>query len=546
MKRLMIKTVLAAAALAVLGVASAQDIKERTLKLGLQNPKGHPLEQGATRFAEIVAAKSGGKLKVNVFPGGVLGGDAATVSALQGGTVEITVLNSGILASQVKDFEVYDFPFMFASAREADAVVDGPFGQKLHAKLADKAIVGLAYWELGFRNMSNSRRPITKVEDIAGLKLRVIPNPINIDWVKALDANPTPLAFPELYAALEQKAVDGQENPFSVILANKFAEVQKHLAVTNHQYNPQSFIFSKKVWDTLIGAGIQRSLTPAGMQEAEAAAQGRWHPALRAHYQLIDLDRSGVGVDALPTADPGRQGHGVCRAEHHLPLQAGGDAAARWPVGRGAGHGGGQHRGVPRWPGHRPQHRRQRLAPGASPARLPQADLSRVVLLGSGGAGSAIAHAVLRLGAGSLALVDTDGARARALADRLNGLYGPGRVTAGTDATTVVPDATGLIHATPTGMAKLPGLPLDAALLRPGLWVAEIVYFPLETALLQAARAAGCPVSDGGGMAVGQAVGAFELFTGRPADPARMRAHFLQMVADARCLNAWNRRSPTT
>ena len=100
MKRLMIKTVLAAAALAVLGVASAQDIKERTLKLGLQNPKGHPLEQGATRFAEIVAAKSGGKLKVNVFPGGVLGGDAATVSALQGGTVEITVLNSGILASQ--------------------------------------------------------------------------------------------------------------------------------------------------------------------------------------------------------------------------------------------------------------------------------------------------------------------------------------------------------------------------------------------------------------------------------------------------------------
>ncbi len=118
-----------------------------------------------------------------------------------------------------------------------------------------------------------------------------------------------------------------------------------------------------------------------------------------------------------------------------------------------------------------------------------------------------------------------------ALAERLNALHGAGRVTAGTATAAVVPGATGLIHATPTGMAKLPGLPLDAALLRPGLWVAEIVYFPLDTALLQAARATGCPVSDGGGMAVGQAVGAFELFTGRPADPARMRAHFLQMVA---------------
>ncbi|MBK8072286.1 MAG: TRAP transporter substrate-binding protein [Ramlibacter sp.] len=299
MKRLMIKTVLAAAALAVLGVASAQDIKERTLKLGLQNPKGHPLEQGATRFAEIVAAKSGGKLKVNVFPGGVLGGDAATVSALQGGTVEITVLNSGILASQVKDFEVYDFPFMFASAREADAVVDGPFGQKLHAKLADKAIVGLAYWELGFRNMSNSRRPITKVEDIAGLKLRVIPNPINIDWVKALDANPTPLAFPELYAALEQKAVDGQENPFSVILANKFAEVQKHLAVTNHQYNPQSFIFSKKVWDTL-SADEKKIIGDAAVEAGKYQRQVNREAAAG---QLDQLKKAGMQVTELSPAE---------------------------------------------------------------------------------------------------------------------------------------------------------------------------------------------------------------------------------------------------
>ena len=137
MKRLFLKTLVAALAVSAVGLAAAQDIRERSLKLALQNPKGHPLASGAEKFAEIVAARSGGKLKVNVFPGGTLGGDAANVSALQGGTIEMVVLNSGILAAQVKDFVVYDFPFMFATPKEADAVVDGPFGQKLHAKLQD-------------------------------------------------------------------------------------------------------------------------------------------------------------------------------------------------------------------------------------------------------------------------------------------------------------------------------------------------------------------------------------------------------------------------
>ena len=256
--------VVAIAALTPFVAAQAQ---ERAFKLALQNPKGHPLATGAEKFAEIVAAKSGGKLKVNVFAGGTLGGDAPNVSALQGGTIEMVLLNSGILASQVKSFEAYDLPFMFANPAEADAVVDGPFGQKMHASLTEKGIVGLAYFELGFRNITNSKRPINTVEDIAGLKLRVIPNAINVDWVKALGANPTPLAFPEVYAALEQKAIDGQENPLNVILANKFAEVQKFLAITNHQYNPQSLIFSKKVWDTL-GAPEKKILQDAAVEAA--------------------------------------------------------------------------------------------------------------------------------------------------------------------------------------------------------------------------------------------------------------------------------------
>jgi tripartite ATP-independent transporter DctP family solute receptor len=316
--------VVAAAALAATGLASAQ---ERAFKFALQNPKGHPLAAGAEKFAELVAAKSGGRFKVNVFPGGTLGGDAQNVSALQGGTIEFVMLNSGILASQVKDFEVFDFPFIFANAKEADAVVDGPFGQKLHAKLADKGIIGLAYTELGFRNITNSKRPINTVEDLAGLKLRVIPNAINIDWVKAVGANPTPLAFPELYAALEQKAVDGQENPFSVILANKFAEVQKYLAVTNHQYNPQSIIFSKKVWDTLSPADrklLQDAAVEASRYERQVSREA-------AASTLEALKKAGMQVTEFSPAEQAKlrerfkpviEKHGAAIAETVKELNA--------------------------------------------------------------------------------------------------------------------------------------------------------------------------------------------------------------------------------
>jgi tripartite ATP-independent transporter DctP family solute receptor len=282
------------AALLACAAAQAQEFKFAT-----QNPKGHPLVSGMERFAELVAAKSGGKMKINLFPGGVLGSDQANVSALQGGTLEIVVLNSGILASQVKEFGIYDFPFMFANPKEADAVVDGPFGKTMHEKLEAKGIVGLAYWELGFRDITNSRRPINKVEDIAGLKLRVIPNAINVDWVKALGANPTPLPFPEVYAALDQKAIDGQENPPTVIAANKFYEVQKYLVLTHHQYNPQSVIFSKKVWDTLSAAN-RKILADAAL---EASKHQRQVSREAAGTALETLRKNGMQVTELSPAE---------------------------------------------------------------------------------------------------------------------------------------------------------------------------------------------------------------------------------------------------
>jgi len=229
----------------------AAEIRERTLRFAFQNVQEHPQGQGAKKFAELVRDKSGGKIKVTLFPGGTLGGDVQTVSSLQGGTLDLTVLNSGILAAQAKDFAMLDFPFLFNNVEEAHAVIDGPVGQKLAAQLDSKGLFNLGYWDLGFRNITNSKRPINKLEDMQGLKLRVIQSPIYLETFSALGANPVPMAFPEVYTGLEQHTIDGQENPFTVIEGSKFYEVQKYLSVTGHIFNPQSFIIGKKTWDRL-------------------------------------------------------------------------------------------------------------------------------------------------------------------------------------------------------------------------------------------------------------------------------------------------------
>ena len=296
MKRLMIKSVLALAALASVGMVSAQ---ERTLKMGLNGPEGHPAVAGMKKFAEIVAAKSGGKIKVNLFLNGALGSDQAVVSALKGGTIELAVMNSGILASEAKELAIFDFPFLFANEKESDAIVDGPVGKKMHALLEAKGLIGLSYWELGYRQITNSKRAINKVEDLEGLKLRVIPNPINIDWVKALGANPTPMPFPEVYGGLEQKAIDGQENPISVIAANKFWEVQKHIVLSNHQYNPQSVIMSKKVWDSLSPA--DRKMIDDAADEAAKVQRSESRASVAANLEL--LKKNGMTVTQLPPAE---------------------------------------------------------------------------------------------------------------------------------------------------------------------------------------------------------------------------------------------------
>ena len=281
---------------------------------------------------------------------------------------------------------------------------------------------------------------------------------------------------------------------------------------------------NRKVLLGLIGSGIQRSLTPA-MQEQEAA-----HHGMRLHYQLIDLDLSGGSAEDLPLLLKAARMMGYAGLNITYPCkqaviphldELSDEARAMGAVntvvirdGRLIGHntdGSGWARGFTR--------------------ALPDADLRCAVLLGAGGAGAAIAHAALRLGVQALRILDVDPARAQALAAELNRLHEGERACGWTDVAAALDGATGLIHATPTGMDKLPGLPLPAELVRADLWVSEVVYFPLETALLKLARARGCRISDGGGMAVGQAVGAFELFTGVTPDAGRIEQHFRTLVS---------------
>jgi tripartite ATP-independent transporter DctP family solute receptor len=251
-----------------LGTGAQAQVTEHTFRFTTANPAGHPIVTGAEKFAELVGQKSGGKMTVKLFPGGVLGGDVQVLSAVQGGTIDLTSMNSGILQGQVKEFAVVDFPFLFNDSREADAVMDGRIGKLLADKLPEKGLIHLAYYELGFRNVTNSKRPVKGAEDIAGLKIRVIQSPIYIDTFGALGANPVPMPFPEVYTALEQKTIDGQENPFSVIEANKFAEVQKYLSVTRHVYNPQTLMMSRKSWDGL--SKDEQNIIAAAARESTA------------------------------------------------------------------------------------------------------------------------------------------------------------------------------------------------------------------------------------------------------------------------------------
>ena len=269
--------VLVAAALCAATVAAwAQDIKERNIKFPIVNQMEHPQGLGAKKFADLVEQKSGGKMKVKVYAGGTLGGEQQVASAMQGGTIEASMMAPAQLVGMIKEFVVLDFPFAFTTEREADAVLDGPVGKKLLDKLPEKGLIGLGYMEQGYRSITNSKRPVNKLEDIQGLKIRTILNPLYIDMLNALGANAVPMPFPELYTALESKAVDGQENPYATAEASKFYEVQKYFSNTRHIYNPQMMLVSRKFWDQLSPAEkkiLQDSSNEAALYQRKIARE---------------------------------------------------------------------------------------------------------------------------------------------------------------------------------------------------------------------------------------------------------------------------------
>jgi len=233
------------------GASAADDIQERTIRWGHLNNTDHPVSMGVQKFAEILLKKSGGKMKVREFAASQLGNELQQQSALRGGTQEMLSASTTSLATVVPEFGLLDFPFIVNTVEQADALGTGAFGKAMIDTLPSKGLIGLGYWGLGFRNVTNSTRPITKLEDFSGLKLRVIPNPVYLETFGSFKANPVPMAFGELYSALETRTVDGEENPFTVILSNKFYEVQKYVSATNHTFTLNIIIVSKVFWDKL-------------------------------------------------------------------------------------------------------------------------------------------------------------------------------------------------------------------------------------------------------------------------------------------------------
>lgn len=269
-RKTLVRTAIALAAVALLPAAmhaqaqaQAQALK---LTLGHGAAVGNPRHEASVKFAEVLKARTGGRIEVQVAPSAQLGDDAAMVTALRTGALDLSANSQGAVANAVPEYAAFGMPFLFSSAASAFKLLDGPLGKELADRSAEKGLVLLGTWDNGIRQMTNSKRAITKVEDMKGLKMRVPPDATLVDIMKSLGAESQQIKFAELYVALQQGVVDGQENPLVNIHASKLYEVQKHLALTNHQFQMTPFLMSKRSWDKLSDADKK------AVQEAAAEA----------------------------------------------------------------------------------------------------------------------------------------------------------------------------------------------------------------------------------------------------------------------------------
>jgi len=261
------KNFIRAALVLALGVLANPAVYAQTVKLTLGHGAApdNPRHLAAVRFAELVKSGSSGRIEVNVAPSAQLGDDAAMVTALRTGALDMSANSQGAVAAAVPEYAAYGMPFLFSTPQQAFKLLDGPLGQELAEKSAAKGMVVLGYWDNGIRHMTNSKRAIQKVDDMKGLKMRTPPDAVLVDIMQALGAEAQQIKFAELYVALQQGVVDGQENPLANFHASKLYEVQKHLALTSHMYQMTPLLISKRSWDRL-SAGDKNLVTQAAKE----------------------------------------------------------------------------------------------------------------------------------------------------------------------------------------------------------------------------------------------------------------------------------------
>ncbi|MCX8003931.1 MAG: TRAP transporter substrate-binding protein [Burkholderiaceae bacterium] len=277
------------------GSAAAQQIK---LTLGHGAAVGNPRHEAAVKFAEVLKQKSNGRIEVQVSPSAQLGDDAAMVTALRTGALDISANSQGAVANTVPEYAAFGMPFLFSSLPQAWKLLDGPLGQELAKKTEDKGMVVLGYWDNGIRHMTTSKKPILKPEDLKGLKMRTPPDAVTVDIMQALGAEAQQIKFAELYVALQQGVVDGQENPLMNIHASKLYEVQKFISLTGHKYEMTPFLMSKRTWDRLSEA--DRKLVREAAAEATALQRKLSQEA--DEKLIVDLKGRGVQIDTVDKA----------------------------------------------------------------------------------------------------------------------------------------------------------------------------------------------------------------------------------------------------
>jgi tripartite ATP-independent transporter DctP family solute receptor len=253
---------LAASLVLGMGLASAA-FAQTTMKISISTAQNSHQGVAIDTFAREVEKRTAGRYKVQTFYNGALGGERESIEAVQLGTQELTFSSTGPVPNFVPETKILDVPFLFRDKAHARAVLDGAVGQELLAKFDAKGFKALAWAENGFRHMTNSKRDVKAPEDLKGLKMRTMENPVHIAAYKGFGIITTPMAFPEVFTALQQGTVDGQENPLSVIIASKFDQVQKHLSLTGHVYSPAIFLMSKPAFDKLSAADKQAFLEAA-------------------------------------------------------------------------------------------------------------------------------------------------------------------------------------------------------------------------------------------------------------------------------------------